>query len=236
MPGVSVNTHPDQELVHRFFSGTGPTYDYVANLCTFGFDLWWKRKILEEIPGSSRRIMDQACGTGILTLKIARRFPHCHVTGVELRNEYLDMAREKVRRLKLQRVDFIQGRAEDVFVNDIFDCITSSYLAKYADLPLLVSNAHKMLRTGGILAMHDFTYPSHQVFARIWGFYFKLLQRIGGAIVPAWKTAFSELPGLLRESPWVPELVLSLKENGFTDVRIRSYTLGTCAMVTARKG
>ncbi len=237
MPGVSpVNTQPDQKLVHRFFSGTGATYDYVANLCTFGFDLWWKKKILKEIPENSRRIMDQACGTGILTLKIARRFPHCRVTGVELRNEYLEIAREKARKLKLKNVDFILGRAEDVFLNDLFDCITSSYLAKYADLPLLVSNAHKMLRTGGILVMHDFTYPSHKPFARIWLFYFKLLQRIGGSIVPVWKTAFSELPGLLRESPWVPHLVLALKENAFTEVRLRSFTLGTCAMVTARKG
>jgi demethylmenaquinone methyltransferase/2-methoxy-6-polyprenyl-1,4-benzoquinol methylase len=124
MPGGFVNTHPDQELVHHFFSDTGPTYDYIANLCTFGFDLWWKKKILEEIPENSRRIMDQACGTGILTLKLTCRFPRCHVTGVELRDEYLHIAREKVRKLKLKNIDFIQGRAEDVFLKDIFDCNT----------------------------------------------------------------------------------------------------------------
>jgi demethylmenaquinone methyltransferase/2-methoxy-6-polyprenyl-1,4-benzoquinol methylase len=64
-------------LVHEFFPGTGTTYDHMVNLCTIGFDHWWKKKMLEKIPEGSTRIMDQACGTGILTLhgKLLLRLP-----------------------------------------------------------------------------------------------------------------------------------------------------------------
>ena len=88
-------------LAHRLFSGTGSTYDYMVNLTTVGFDIWWKRKILEKIPPLPARIMDQASGTGILTFKIARRFPSSRVIGVELREEYLNIAVEKNRKFRL---------------------------------------------------------------------------------------------------------------------------------------
>ena len=82
-------TDPRIELVHRFFSGTGPTYDRMARYATFGLDNRWKQRIVDLLPPAPSRILDLACGTGISTLAIARRFPRCHVTGVELREEYL---------------------------------------------------------------------------------------------------------------------------------------------------
>jgi demethylmenaquinone methyltransferase/2-methoxy-6-polyprenyl-1,4-benzoquinol methylase len=228
-------SHPGVDLVHRFFSGTGPSYDYMVNLWTIGFDIWWKKGILEKIPARPRRIIDQACGTGILTFKIARKFPRCRVIGVELREEYLDIAKEKAGALKLNKLEFILGRAEDVLLMESFDCITSSYLGKYAEFKSLIRNAKKMLRDGGILIMHDFTYPPNPAFSRIFEFYFKVIQTVGGWKYPQWKTIFFGLPELLRETEWVAELVSALQENAFSDIHIESLTLGTSTIVTARK-
>jgi demethylmenaquinone methyltransferase/2-methoxy-6-polyprenyl-1,4-benzoquinol methylase len=230
-----METHPGEELVHRFFPGTGATYDYMVNFCTVGFDRWWKRKILEKIPQRSLRIIDQACGTGILTFKIAHKFPLCRVIGVELREEYLKIAKEKATDLNLSNVEFILGRAEDVMLDESFDCITSSYLVKYAELGSLIRNAKKMLGEKGLLIMHDFTYPAGRVFAQIWDFYFKLLQTVGGRRYPQWRTIFHELPVLLRNTRWVNELVKTLQENAFSDISLESLTLGTSTIVTARK-
>jgi demethylmenaquinone methyltransferase / 2-methoxy-6-polyprenyl-1,4-benzoquinol methylase len=221
------------EIVNRFFSGTGSSYDYMVNLATFGFDIWWKKKILDRIPRDPARIIDQASGTGILTFRIARRFPRCRVFGVELREEYLKIAQEKRRTLQLRNAGFILGRAEDVFLGAGFDCITSSYLAKYAELETLVRNAKRMLRSGGVLIMHDFTYPRGLVFPRIWEFYFRLLQTAGAWKYPQWRTIFDELPCLLRETRWVPELEDILKRNAFSHIHAERLTLGTSTLVTA---
>ena len=80
-----MRSDPRVELVHHFFAGTGDTYDQMVNLWTIGFDLWWKKRILEKIPRTAEGIIDQACGTGILTLKMAQKFPQAQVIGVELR-------------------------------------------------------------------------------------------------------------------------------------------------------
>jgi len=222
------------DLVQHFFPGTGATYDNMVNLCTFGFDLWWKRKILEKIPVGSRRIMDQACGTGILTFKIARRFPQGEVVGVDVQEEYLDIAKRKARELGLKNVQFILGRAEDVYVERNFDCITSSYLSKYADLRSLIRNVKKMLHPGAILILHDFSYPSNHGFARIWEFYFRILQAMGRWKYPQWSKIFDGLPEVILETTWVKELISLLRENGFSDITQQSLTLGTSTIITAR--
>ena len=222
-------------IVNHFFPGTGATYDHMVNLCTLGFDRWWKREMLNKIPEGSRRIMDQACGTGILTFKIAQKFLRSQVTGVDVTEEYLDIAREKAGNLKVENVRFMAGRAEDITLEQDFDCITSSYLAKYADLGTLVRKAKVMLREGGILIMHDFTYPSNRAFAPIWELYFKLLQTAGTWYYPQWKAIFDGLPGFLRETKWVSALVQTLQENLFSDIQVKSLTLGTAAIVTAKK-
>jgi demethylmenaquinone methyltransferase/2-methoxy-6-polyprenyl-1,4-benzoquinol methylase len=223
------------DLVRRFFSGTGTTYDQIVNLCTLGFDRLWKQKIIEKIPQGSLRIMDQACGTGILTIRIARRFPQSRIIGVDVTEEYLRIARMKVQAQGLGNVEFVLGRAEEVQQEGGLDCITSSYLAKYAEMETLVGNIKTMLRDGGRVIMHDFTYPSNRVFARLWGFYFKLLQTLGSWKYPHWKTVFAELPGFLKEADWTNELVNTLQEKGFSDITVESLTWGTAAIVTARK-
>lgn len=222
-------------LVHQFFPGTGATYDHMVNLCTVGFDHWWKRKMLENIPIESTRIMDQACGTGILTLKIARKFPDALIIGVDVTEEYLAIAKEKAARMTLDNVHFILGRAEDVLLDQKFDCVMSSYLAKYARIGSLIRNVKNMLRAGGIPIMHDFTYPTNHAFARVWETYFKLLQSAGAWKYPQWRAIFDGLPGLLRETKWTDELVNSLLENGFSDIAKKSLTFDTSAIVTARR-
>jgi demethylmenaquinone methyltransferase/2-methoxy-6-polyprenyl-1,4-benzoquinol methylase len=221
------------EIAHRFFSGTGFSYDLVASLCTFGFDFWWKRRMLCAVPPHPARILDQASGTGILTFQLARKFPRCRVIGVELREEYLSIARMKARALKVTNVEFLLGRAEDIVLQSGLDCITSSYLAKYAELGPLVSHAKKMLRPGGVLIMHDFTYPSGGFFLRLWKFYFRILWSIGARVFPEWKTAFAELPALLQSSGWIDDLVSCLKENGFTGIRLEPLFMNTAVLVVA---
>lgn len=223
------------ELVHRFFSGTGSTYDGMVTAATFGIDRWWKRRIVGAIPGDARRILDLACGTGILTFRIARRFPRAQVVGVELREEYLDIARRKGRRLGADNVQFFQGRAEDYLSPEPFDAVVSSYLAKYAELDVLTRNASAMLTNGGLVLMHDFTYPPKPYLARVWRLYFAMLQRLGTPLFPQWREIFYGLPALIEETRWMEELTRALEAHGFREIRRRYLTLYGSAIVTARR-
>ena len=221
------------ELVERFFRGTGSSYDFMVAAATFGIDALWKRRIVERIPPGAQRILDLACGTGISTLAIARRFPASRVVGVELREEYLAIARAKLRRY--ENVELVLSRAEDYRSEQPFDCISSSYLAKYADLPLLVRNCGSMLKEAGVLLMHDFTFPPKRHLVALWRLYFVLLRVIGGAFFPAWREIYRGLPQLIEETRWVPELEHALGESGFSGIRTDYLTAYGSAIVSARR-
>lgn len=226
---------PRVERVHRFFSGTGATYDWMVNVATFGMDRRWKRRICNLIPSHPMRILDLACGTGISTLALAERYPRCHIVGVELREEYLDLAWSKLRRVGRTNVEFVLSRAEDYRSNEPFDCIVSSYLAKYADLKSLTRTSKEMLRTGGFLLMHDFTYPPKPYLVRLWHLYFYVLQRVGSRVFPPWREIYYGLPRLIEETRWTAELTEALQENGFSAISMESLTLYGSAIITARK-
>ncbi len=231
-----MSVDPREELVARLFTGTGPTYDLMVNLTTLGIDRLWKRRILGAIPPSPQRIADLACGTGIVIFRIARKYPGCQVVGVDITEEYLQIAREKALRLGLSNIRFLHARAEEAALEGPFDCVTSSYLAKYANLDRLTENVSRMLREGGRFITHEFTYPSSRLLASIWEGYFRLLQKAGSPLFPQWRTIFYELPNVVRRSAWLSDLTRAMAERGFSEIRVEHLTLQGSALVCGTKG
>ncbi len=240
---------PRLDLVERFFRGTGSTYDFMVRAATLGIDPLWKRRmvqIVREQAGEPGSILDLACGTGISTFAFARAFPGATIVGVELRDEYLQRAWAKCRGgsrtapTQYRNVEFVLSRAEEFTTDRQFDVVAASYLAKYADLPVLVDrlvgarHASPLLTPGGLLVMHDFTLPPNRLVLAIWRGYFGLLQTIGSRIFPAWKAIYDGLPELIERTRWTSELPKLLRERGFVDVRFEWQTLGGSAIITGR--
>jgi demethylmenaquinone methyltransferase/2-methoxy-6-polyprenyl-1,4-benzoquinol methylase len=224
-----------QDLAQDFFAHNGASYDHIARVSTLGLDTWWKAKILKKIPPAPKRILEQASGTGILTCKIARRYPECRVIGVELQEDYLRIARQKVRDLGLHNVEFMHGRAEDVVLEGEFDGIVSDYLAKYVDLDVLVANACKMLRQDGVLIMHELTRPTRPLFVALWNTHFKVLRAYGRWQHPEWSVAFHDVPFLLARTRWVEDLARALVANRFSQIAIEPQIFGASVLVSAKK-
>ncbi len=228
---------PRLDLVERFFRGTGSTYDFMVRVATLGFDPAWKRRmvrIARERVGTPGAILDLACGTGISTFAFARAFPTARVVGVELRDEYLQRARAKLAVDPDPRIHFVLSRAEDFATDQRFDVVTASYLAKYADLPVLVDRVVGWLKPGGLLIMHDFTLPPNRVALAVWRGYFRMLQTIGSKIFTAWKAIYDGLPELIEQTRWTSELPELLRKRGFRDVTFEWQTLGGSVIITAR--
>jgi demethylmenaquinone methyltransferase/2-methoxy-6-polyprenyl-1,4-benzoquinol methylase len=220
-------------LVEKFFAGTAGSYDFIVDTTTLGADRRWKRRIVESIPPGAARILDLASGTGILTFALARRFPNARIVGVELRDEYLQVARRRARAQRIDNVEFALGRAEEFASPERFDAIVSSYLAKYADLEALVGRARTLLEPGGRLVTHDFTYPSNLQAERLWRLQFRVIQSVCGLLWPAWRSAFAGLPELIARTRWVPELTDALGRHGFRSVTVEELSVHGATMVSA---
>jgi demethylmenaquinone methyltransferase/2-methoxy-6-polyprenyl-1,4-benzoquinol methylase len=223
-----------KEWIEKFFSDTGRSYDRVVNIFTLGIDSLWKKKIVEKMA-SPKKVLDLACGTGILTIAIAKQFPKCEVTGVDISPNYLEVAWRKAHKHHIKNIAFVLSPAEEFTSQDLFDVVTASYLAKYANIPLLIKNLSGMIAPGGTLIFHDFTYPKTESLQSLFEGYFKLFRPLGGVFFPEWKAVFHELPNVIRETKWIEELTETLKKEGFRDIKIESLTLEGSAIVTASR-
>ncbi len=68
-------------------------------------------------------ILDLACGTGILTRKIASQFPKSDVTGIDITKSYLDTA--KINSASFRNISYFLQDAEEINLEQKFDCICS---------------------------------------------------------------------------------------------------------------
>ena len=221
-------------LAHEFFAGNASSYDDVVRLTTLGNDRRWKERIVQCLSAPTR-VLDLACGTGILTFAIAGQYPKCTLIGVDLTAEYLDIAKQRATAIGRSDIQFVHSAAEDFRQVAPCDAIVSSYLAKYADLDVLTANAASMLKPGGVLLMHEFTYPTNPLVALVWELYFPVLQWIPSAQLRQWRAAFQGLPKLVRDTTWVANLRNAMQQNSFTDIQTKSLSWGTAAIVTGRR-
>ena len=90
---------PDKGQIREMFDGIAPAYDRLNHLLSLGADRAWRRRSLRGAitPQSPQNILDIACGTGDLSLEIARRMhPDSHVTSVDISQKMLEIMKDKV--------------------------------------------------------------------------------------------------------------------------------------------
>jgi demethylmenaquinone methyltransferase / 2-methoxy-6-polyprenyl-1,4-benzoquinol methylase len=218
--------HEGHAQARRFFTQTNAdSYDLIVRLATFGRDIAWKYEIIRAVS-HQRQILELACGTGILSSMLAQRGKS--VTGIDLTFEYLISLKRKLN------TPIAQGTAEVLpYRNESFDAMVSSYLAKYVDVQKVIDECWRVLRPGGIVVFHDFTYPKG-VICNLWNIYFELL-RLAGRFVTSWKVVFEQLDDVIKKSYWVDLTMDALKNRKFQNINCRSYTAGTSALVSAEK-
>jgi ubiquinone/menaquinone biosynthesis C-methylase UbiE len=114
---------------------------------------------LQYLPVSPRdRVLDAGCGSGSMSRLIARSFAKAEVTGVDLREPYLEFARRCARSEQLPNVQF---QVADVFAlpfaDASFDVVWTKYLLQWLKEPKRALNELKRVtRPGGVVVSCDF--------------------------------------------------------------------------------
>jgi demethylmenaquinone methyltransferase/2-methoxy-6-polyprenyl-1,4-benzoquinol methylase len=221
-------------IIRSFFPGTGRSYDTVVDVFSLGLDRYWKREIYRRVP-PSERILDLACGTGIVTMGLAKKFPQAEIVGVDITDDYLSIYQYRTEKKNI-RAKFILGNAENVILDGQFDAIVSSYIPKYVDPELLMKNILPHVRSGGVIVLHDFTLPPNNFARAIWSGYNLCMNFAGIRLFPEWKEVFDAgLTNLIRETRWFETFPRVLENNGFTEIQKEYLSFGSSGIIWAKK-
>jgi demethylmenaquinone methyltransferase/2-methoxy-6-polyprenyl-1,4-benzoquinol methylase len=233
-PQSARNEREAAHWVRGMFARVARRYDLANHLLSFNIDRIWRartvrrvRPILER-PGA--RVLDICCGTGDLTLALARecRTP---VLGSDFCHPMLVAAREKVVRRRARAVLFEADALRLPLGDASLDLITVAFgFRNLANYGAGLAEMRRVLRPGGMAAILEFSQPPNAVFAAFYHFYSRrILPLIGGALSGS-RDAYTYLPESVRKFPSPVELAEEMRRAGFEQVRYERFTGGIVAL------
>jgi demethylmenaquinone methyltransferase/2-methoxy-6-polyprenyl-1,4-benzoquinol methylase len=162
----------------EMFAELPGSYDEVAAAFSFLQDGRWRKAMVAAVearPGE--RVLDVACGTGLVGAALVERWG-CEVVGLDQSAAMLARARKRVAadpRLA-GRVGLVEGEAEALpFADREFDHLTFTYLMRYVEDPgETLRELARVVKPGGRIAGLEFCVPTG-----IWQWPWRLYTRIG---------------------------------------------------------
>jgi SAM-dependent methyltransferase len=112
---------------------------------------------------AGQRVLDVACGTGVVTVTAARR--GCTMTGLDLTPELIEQARENAR-IAGVKIEWHEGDVEALPFGDAqFDAVLSQFGHMFAPRPeVAIAEMLRVLKPGGTVAFS--TWPPEMGFGR----------------------------------------------------------------------
>jgi len=228
----------NKEQVQQMFNDISGKYDFLNHFLSLGVDFSWRRKFVNQLSHyKPHHILDIATGTGDLALLISTLEPE-HVTGIDIAGNMLAIAKQKAIQKHLQdRLTFEEGDAEDLpFPDEVFDAVTVAFgVRNFEDLERGLSEMKRVMKTGGVMMILEFSHPPSFPWKQLYGFYSKHMIPFIGKIVSRNKQAYTYLPESVSAFPSGKDFLDILEKVGMKNVSQLSLTFGVATIYTGEK-
>ena len=224
------------------FTAVPPRYDLVNRIVTLGLDKKWRRlaaiACLEDKP---QRVLDLGCGTGDLTISIARLAAESvEITGLDFSLPMLERARKKADKAGLsQRVKFIHGEATQIpFPDGHYDSVGISFAFRnltYKNPPGLshLAEVKRVLKSGGRYVIVESSQPSNRLIRALFHFYLRAFVKPVGILLSGNKGAYRYLAESASRFYSPHEVRDMLLAAGFHDISYRPLLFGAAGIHVA---
>lgn len=225
--------------VEQMFDSIAPTYDRLNHTLSLGIDRRWRRAAVDKLGEKHpREILDIATGTGDFAILCANRIQPQHITGADISEGMMAVAREKVKQKGLEEVisfDY-QDCTALTYPNDSFDAVTASYgVRNFENLEAGLREMHRVIRPGGHLLIVELSVPKYFPMRQLFWIYSHVVMPIVGRLISGDDSAYTYLPRSMEAFPQAEEMEQMLKRCGFAQVEWKRFTFGLSTMYLATK-
>jgi demethylmenaquinone methyltransferase/2-methoxy-6-polyprenyl-1,4-benzoquinol methylase len=229
------------KFVLRIFTDVESEYDSLLHIMTLTFDSGWRRTMLSKMELSREaRVLDLACGTGLVTFQVARSTPRPQmVVGLDLSPAMLKMA--KKNKLKEQNdcpVEFVRAAGEFLpFRDELFDYITVGLaLRNFANKLAVFQESKRTLGPAGCFLSVDFVRPDNSTVWLLYRFHiFHILPAMGRLVSSHWKRTLIYLANSITIAVPPSEVCRLLTDVGFSRTFLDKLSFGIVVVIGARK-
>ncbi len=227
-----------KSYVRSLFDAIAHRYDLLNHLLSGGVDFYWRRRAIQRLDDiRPKRILDVATGTADFAIAALRLHPQ-QVVGVDIAEEMLKLAKDKVEQRGLSHVITLQaGEAEHLsFGTGSFDAAIVAFGARnFEDLRAGLAEMYRILRPGGKIVVLEFSRPSRFPFKQTYFFYFRNIVPLVGRLVSRHEFAYRYLPDTVLKFPEGEDFLEILHATGFRSTAEERLTFGIASVYTGVK-
>jgi len=211
-------------------------YDLLNSVFSVGIDKIWRKKLVKKIkPGSF--VLDVATGTGEVLIEGFKLASVNTGFGIDPSIEMLKIGKDKLNKKSLDSSSsMFQGAAENLpFKDDTFEGITIAFgIRNTIDYSGSLKEMHRVLKTGGTVAILEFAIPKISIFTSIYLMYFKYLMPFIGSLFGSRKE-YRYLSDSTTQFPQRDTFKNIMGDCGFRECRYEELSFGIAVIYTGIK-
>ena len=228
------------------FNKIATNYDRLNNIMTAGMDRLWRRRAAKEAIKIAQRktasatnalthshinalTLDVACGTGDMAVELLKR--GCAVTGVDLSEEMLAIARRKTA-----SANFQLANAEALpFDGATFDAVTSAFgIRNFVHLDKGLAEMARVLKSDGRMVILEMSTPDSALVRPFYNLYTRRIIPWLGSRIAGNREAYTYLPNSIERFPKGEAMLQKLEAVGLRAEQ-RKFFFGVCRMYVCEK-
>ncbi len=185
-----------------------------------------------------QQVLDVATGTGDFAIQLYKHIKPHTLTGIDLTEGMLEVARQKVARMGLANdINFEQGDCLDMhYAGESFDAVTVAFgVRNFEHIDQGYREMHRVMKPGGMLCVIELSVPRNRVIRFFYNLYALHIIPFIGSLKSGDMSAYRYLPVSIAAVPQGEHMLNLMREAGFHDCKVKRLTLGVCSIYTAIK-
>jgi demethylmenaquinone methyltransferase/2-methoxy-6-polyprenyl-1,4-benzoquinol methylase len=227
-----------KQQVEEMFDNISEKYDFLNHFLSLGIDRGWRKKVRRSLAKiHPKTILDVATGTGDLAIELAK-LGNVNITGIDISRGMLDRGVVKIGKLGLnEKITLQQADSENLpFADNTFDAVSVAFgVRNFEDLKKGMGEMHRVLRSGGYLAVLEFSKPGNKIVGFLYWFYFRNIVPFIGRVFSKSSNAYTYLPESVSKFPEGAAFVAIANECGFKNVELKKLTFGISTLYVCEK-
>jgi len=229
-----------KEEVEQMFDQIAHSYDFLNHFFSLGIDIIWRKRAIKELKKyAPKKVLDVATGTADFAIQsVKSNLQADEIIGVDISEGMLEVGRKKIKEKGIDHIiQLRRGDSEQLpFDEKTFDAYTVAFgVRNFENLELGMSDMLRVLKTGGVGVVLEFSKPTVFPIKQLFRFYFRFIMPTVGKWISKDSRAYTYLPESVDAFPSGNAFLEVMKKVGYSNTRMIRLAGGIATIYIGEK-